>query len=93
MMEADPGALADERRRLRRLRMIADLTANVLAQGRLTRTEAEQLVAAARDAALSLFPDKGGTFDLILAPRFARLMNEFAPAPRALRVLPFRRSR
>ena len=92
-MEPDPEALAEEQRRLRRLRMIADLTANVLAQGRLPRAEAERLVAAARGAALALFPDKAETFDLILAPRFARLMDEFAPAPPLQRILPFRRSR
>ena len=74
-------AVADESRRARTLRMIVDLTCSVLMQGRLTRPEAEALVAAARQRALELFPDKGSTFDLILAPRFARLIDEFvAPA-------------
>lgn len=82
-------ALADEARRARQLRMVVDLTSNVLAQGRLTRAEAEDLVAAARRRALQLFPDKADTYDLILAPRFKRLMDEFVgPAPG--RVLPFR---
>lgn len=88
--EADTGgAEADERRRLRLLRMVVDLTTNVLAQGRLTRPEAESLVAATRRRALELFPDKAATYDLILAPRFARLMDEFAGPPG--NVLPFRR--
>jgi hypothetical protein len=81
---------ADERQRLRMLRMVVDLTTNVLAQGHMTRLEAEALVAATRRRALELFPDKAATYDLILAPRFARLMDEFAGPP-AGNVLPFRR--
>lgn len=81
---------ADERQRLRLLRTVVDLTTNVLAQGRMTRPEAEALVAATRRQALELFPDKAFTYDLILAPRFARLMDEFAPPP-AGNVVPFRR--
>ena len=75
---ADAAALADEKRRLRQLRMVVDLTCNVLMQGRLSRDEAEDLVAAARRRALELFPDKEETYELILAPRFARLVREFA---------------
>jgi len=71
----------DERRRLRLLKMVVDLTCNVLAQGRMPRPEAEALVAAARKRALELFPDKAGTYALILAPRFARLLDEFAGPP------------
>jgi hypothetical protein len=83
--------LAEEGRRLRRLRMVVDLTANVLMQARLSRSEAEDLVSAARGRILELFPDKESTYELILAPRFARLLDEFVgPAP-ASRVLPFRR--
>lgn len=86
-------ALADEGRRLRQLRMVVDLTTNVLMQGRLPRHEAEDLVTAARRRILELFPDKQDTYDLILAPRFARLLDEFVgPAP-GRRVLPFRRTK
>lgn len=91
----DPGdrgeALAEEQRRLRYLRMTVDLTTQLLRQGRLSRPEAEALVAATRRRALELFPDKEATYDLILAPRFARLLDEFVGAGPALRVLPFRR--
>ena len=76
--QPDPAALADEKHRLRQLRMVVDLTCNVLMQGRLPRDEAEDLVAAARRRALELFPDKEETYELILAPRFARLVREFA---------------
>ena len=83
-------ALADEKRRLRQLRMVVDLTCNVLMQGRLRRDEAENLVAAARRRALELFPDKEETYELILAPRFARLVREFAYAEKRAPVAPFR---
>jgi hypothetical protein len=71
-------AAAEENRRLRQLRMVVDLTCNVLMQGRLPAAEAQELVAAARARALELFPDKEATYELILAPRFARLVREFA---------------
>jgi hypothetical protein len=92
--EPDAAALAEENRRLRELRVVVDLTTNVLRQGRLGRAEADSLVAAARRRILELFPDKESTYELILAPRFARLVREFTPppeAPASARVLPFRR--
>ena len=70
--------LAEEDRRARQLRLIVDLTSNVIMQGGIDRAEAEALVAATRRRALDLFPGKEDTFDLILAPRFARLIREFA---------------
>jgi len=70
-------AVAAEARQVRQLRMVVDLTSAVLMQGRLSRREAEDLVAATRRRALELFPDKEETYALILAPRFARLLDEF----------------
>ncbi|HLA78310.1 MAG TPA: hypothetical protein VJU18_12080 [Vicinamibacteria bacterium] len=90
MTEEDrAAAVAEEARRVRQLRMVVDFAVNVLAQGRLDRSEAEALVAAARRNVLDLFPDKEATYDLILAPRFARLLDEYAPAGprRVLRVV------
>ena len=82
---------AEEDRRARQLRLIVDLTSSVIVQGGIDRAEAEALVAATRRRALELFPGKGDTFDLILAPRFARLVREFVgPAPPP-NVLPFRK--
>jgi len=90
---------AEEDRRARQLRLIVDLTSSVIAQGGVDRDEAEALVAATRRRALELFPGKEDTFDLVLAPRFARLILEFAasqPAggrsvgrPRPANVVPF----
>jgi hypothetical protein len=84
-------ALAEERDRVRRLRAIVDLTTNVLGQGHLDRQEATSLVRAARARILELFPDKETTYELILAPRFSRLVAEFAcpPSDRPARVLQF----
>lgn len=74
-------AVADEQRRARRLQMTVDLACAVIAQQPMARAEAERLVGAARARALELFPDKGHVFDLVLAPRFARLIDErFGPA-------------
>lgn len=61
-------------------------------QASTTRGEAEQLVAAVRERVLDLFPDGESTFELIYAPRFRRLIDEFArPEPGPDRVVtPFR---
>jgi hypothetical protein len=83
-------AVREEARRLRELRGIVDLTTAVLAQERPARAEGERLVAATRRRILELFPDKAETYELILAPRFARLLAGLVPASGA-RVLPFRR--
>jgi hypothetical protein len=72
-------ALAEERRRLRQLKVIVDLTAGALAQDKMTRREGEDLVAAARRRILELFPEKEETYELVLAPRFARLLAGQAP--------------
>ena len=85
-------AIAEEARRARFLRMVVDFATCVLMQGRLSRHEAEALVAATRQRALELFPGKEETYDLILAPRFARLVREFVEPPPAHKLLPFRRT-
>ncbi len=89
--QPDPEAVAEEQRRLDRLRRMVDITCALLRQASLSRREAEALVAQARREALRLFPDKAGVFDLVLAPRFARILDERWPAARS-RLLPFRRN-
>ena len=84
-------AIAEEQRRARQLRMIVDLTCLLLMQGGVSRSEADALVAATRRQALALFPGKEDTYELILAPRFARLIREFVPPDPGARVLPFDR--
>lgn len=82
-------AIAEEQRRLDRLRRQTDIVSALLRQAGMSRQEAEALVAQTRAEALALFPDKADVFDLVLAPRFRRILEERWPAGR---VLPFRRS-
>ena len=75
----DPAAVAEEQARADRLRRTVDVACAVLRQGRLSRAEAEALVADTRRRALALFPEKEDVFDLVLAPRFRRILDEFCP--------------
>ncbi len=68
--------LAEEDKRMRKLRMVVDLTQAILLQADLTMREAFDLIKEAREAALSLFPGKGSVFDLVYAPRFKRIISE-----------------
>jgi hypothetical protein len=84
----DALAVAEEERRADALRRTVDVACALLRQSRLPRDEAEEIVAFMRQRVLELFPGKEDVFDLVLAPRFARILDEFCvPA----RVLPFRR--
>jgi len=76
---ADPAAVAEEQARADRLRRMVDVACAVLRQGRLPRAEGEALVADTRRRALALFPGKEDVFDLVLAPRFRRILDEFCP--------------
>jgi hypothetical protein len=88
-----PDALRDEQRRLRRVRFIVDFTSSVLMQSSMSRQEGEELVAAARERILELFPGREETYEILYARRFARLLDSCTsgepPAPSAC-VLPFR---
>jgi len=74
---ADPAAVAEEQARADRLRRMVDVACAVLRQGRLPRAEGEALVADTRRRVLALFPGKEDVFDLVLAPRFRRILDEF----------------
>ena len=75
-MKPDKKALQAEETRVKKLRRIMDFTATLLWQADLTLSEAQKLVADAKDRALELFPDKGETFDLIYGSRFRRILAE-----------------
>jgi hypothetical protein len=80
-MEAEE-LLRDEAHRLRRLRLLVDVTAQMLAEDNLlTFCEGLRLIEAARTAALRLFPDKQETFDLIIRPRLERIVSERFQVP------------
>jgi hypothetical protein len=79
-----PEELADEARRIRRLRLVVDFTAGLIMQGALGRREAEALVGIARRTVLDLFPGSEQTYEIVYARRFQRLLDEFAgPEPAA----------
>ena len=82
-------AVAEERRRVRELRVAVDLTTALLRQAPLGRDEAVRIVNATRGRALKLFPGAEGTFDLILAPRFRRFIDERFGRQAGAEVLPF----
>ncbi|MBS1271555.1 MAG: hypothetical protein MAGBODY4_00687 [Candidatus Marinimicrobia bacterium] len=67
---------AQEEKALRRLRLMTDITCQTLAKGSTTLTEAYNLIFHVRRQALSLFPDKADTFDMIYGRRFHRILEE-----------------
>ncbi len=70
-------ALREEEQRVRRLRLLVDVTAQVLAEDeKLTLCEALRLIDAARTASLRMFPDKNDTFELVIRPRLERIVLE-----------------
>ncbi|HEV8319294.1 MAG TPA: hypothetical protein VGQ10_17920 [Vicinamibacterales bacterium] len=76
--------LADEAARAQKVRHLVDLATSLIMQSGMTRRDAETLVQTVRERILSLFPDGEHTYELIYAPRFKRLIDEFAHAnPRA----------
>ena len=87
--------LADEARRAQKVRQVVDIATNLIMQSSMTRPDAESLVAAVRERILTLFPDGEEAYEIIYAPRFRRLLDEFAPAPFGRRgvVSPFPSSR
>lgn len=82
-VSADPEAIIDEQKRLRRLRLVVDLTASVLSQEpSLTPDDAWDLIRRAESAVMSLFPGSHRQFDLLIRPRLARIVDErFPPDP------------
>ncbi len=72
----DADALADENRRLNRLRFLVSLTAAELMQADLTLDEAQAVVERMRAAAMALFPGSEAQFDLIYRTRFARIIRD-----------------
>lgn len=73
---ATEAEILEENHKVRRLQRVIDLVMSVLYQSELPVEEASELVAATRQFALRLFPDKEETYDLIYKPRFRRLMAE-----------------
>ena len=73
---ASDAEIREENRKVRRLQIVVDLVTSVLRQSDISVEEAAELIAATRQFALSLFPDKERTYDLIYKPPFQRLLAE-----------------
>jgi len=73
---ATPEEILEESRKVRRLQIVVDLVISVLRQSEIPVEEAAELVAQTRAYALSLFPDKEATYDLLYESKFQRLMVE-----------------
>jgi hypothetical protein len=72
----DHEAVQREEEQMRLLKWLADATAWRLTVGPVTRAEGERAIETARARVLTLFPDKAHVFDLVLRPRFERLLRE-----------------
>ena len=69
-------AIADENKRIRRLRFIVDFALQFIRTQQITHDDAMAVVEGVKKHALRLFPGKEDTFAVIYAPRFKRLLNE-----------------
>lgn len=74
-------ALRDEEQKMRRLRLIVDFTATVLAQEKMSIDEALDLINATKRTVLRLFPDKEDTYDILYGRRFARILKDRLSLP------------
>lgn len=73
---ATEAEILEEARKIRRLQVVVDMVMNTLQQTDIPVEEAAEMVASTRRYAISLFPDKARTFDLIYRPRFQRVLAE-----------------
>jgi len=65
----------DESRRIRRLRILVQLTLETIAGGDLSPEDASRMIAETRNVALDMFPGKENAFDLLYRPKFQRMMH------------------
>jgi hypothetical protein len=74
-----------ERRRLRRIRMIIELTLNLISSDMtVSHREARSLVACARKAILDLYPSFEERYECIVRPHFDRILGTRWPSEEAL---------
>ena len=74
-----------ERRRLRRIRMIVELTHNLISSDMtVSHREAQCLVQCARKAILDLHPHFEGRFERVIRPHFERVLAQRWPSELSL---------
>lgn len=71
-----PEEIRQENRKIRALRILADMTLQRLCVEPMTITEARDAVSGLKAAAAGMFPGKGDVFDLVIAPRLERVIAE-----------------
>ena len=79
-MQTGETSVLFERKRLRRVRMIVELTLNLISSDRTTsHREARCLVECARKAILELFPGFEQRYERIVQPHFDRVLSQRWP--------------
>ena len=79
-MQAEVSSAFFERRALRRVRMIVELTSNLISSDRtVSHREARCLVECARKAILEIVPGLIDHFDRIVLPHFERILQQRWP--------------
>ena len=73
---ADPQDIREEQIKMTRLRVLVDLTVYRLGYADLQREDALSLIEQTRGLVLEMFPDKEDVFELVLRPRFRRILSE-----------------
>jgi hypothetical protein len=68
--------LEREEEQMRLLKWLADATVWRLTVGPITHLQGDEIIRETRKQVVILFPDKGHLFDLILRPRFERVLRE-----------------
>jgi hypothetical protein len=73
-------AIIEEQLRMGRLKRVVDITAYWLEEGSFNHEEALSIIEHARGEILKLCPGKEEVFELVIRPRFLRILNERALA-------------
>jgi hypothetical protein len=68
--------IAEENRKIRYLRFMADFALAYVAREASSLEEAEEVVENLKRTALHLFPGSESTFELVYRPRFSRVIGE-----------------
>jgi hypothetical protein len=72
-----PAEKQEELRKIRRLQWMVEMVYSVLCQDPdLTLTQASEMIANCKNAAIAMFPDKELAFELIYRPRLQRVLKE-----------------
>jgi hypothetical protein len=68
--------IREEQKKINRLRFLVDFTISVIRQGNLPLEKVYEMVEGLKRHAVTLFPDKEETFELIYRPRLNRAIRE-----------------